>query len=360
MKIAIVVGTRPEIIKMAPIIKESQKRGLSFKIIHSGQHYTHFMDEVFFKDLSLDKPDYNLRIGSGSHSEETAKVLLGLEKYLLKEEPDVVLVEGDTNTVFAAALCSSQLNIKVGHVEAGLRSFDRSMPEEINRTLVDHLSDYLFAPTCLSKRNLLNEGIEKSKIYVTGNTIVDALYQNMGQIDSSRILKKLNLKPGNYFLLTLHRNSNVDNRKIFHQILKGMGLIYKKFGLPIVYPIHPRALKTFKKFKFRINGGLVLIDPVGYIDFLKLQKDAKLVLTDSGGVQEETCVLKVPCVTIRLNTERPETLKVKSNILAGLDAVDILNCAVGMMRAKRDWRNPFGEGGSASLIISALEEKLRG
>ncbi|MFH1198741.1 MAG: UDP-N-acetylglucosamine 2-epimerase (non-hydrolyzing) [Candidatus Omnitrophota bacterium] len=358
VKIAIVVGTRPEIIKMAPIIKECCRRKIRHIVIHSGQHYTHCMSEGFFKDLGLKKPDFNLCIGSGSHPEQTAKILLRLEKYLLKEKPDVVLVEGDTNTVFASALCAAQLKIKIGHVEAGLRSFDRSMPEEINRILVDHIADFLFVPTNISRGNLLKESVDRKKIYVTGNTIVDALYQSMQRIDSSAVLKKLNLKKSGYFLLTLHRNTNVDDKEIFSKILKGLELISEKFNLPVVYPIHPRARKNFEKFGFSCGKNLILTDPVGYIDFLKLQKNAKLVLTDSGGVQEETCILRVPCVTIRLNTERPETLKVKSNILSGLDSKSILRCAVKMLKADKRWANPFGQGQAAKKTIAILEKEL--
>ena len=232
------------------------------------------------------------------------------------------------------------------------------MPEEINRILVDHIADFLFTPTNISRDNLLKERIDRKKIYVTGNTIVDALYQSMPGIDSSAILNKLNLKKGGYFLLTLHRNTNVDSKEIFSKILKGMDLISEKFNLLVVYPIHPRARKNFKKFKFSYANRLILTDPVGYIDFLKLQKNARLILTDSGGVQEETCILRVPCVTIRLNTERPETLKVKSNILSGLDSKSILCSAVKMLKADKKWANPFGQGHAAREIVAILKKEL--
>lgn len=355
MKISIILGTRPEIIKMSPVIRECEKQNLDYFILHTGQHYSYNLDKLFFEDLELPAAKYNLDVGSGTHAEETGKMLIGIEKVLKKEKPDVVLVEGDTNTVLAGALAASKLHIKVGHIEAGLRSYDRTMPEGINRVLADHVSDYLFAPTEKAKENLLREGLSEDKIFVTGNTIVDAVYQNL-EIARRKVnvLNKLNLNPKEYFLVTAHRQENVDVKGRLKGILEGLGLVYNELNLPIVYPIHPRTMKRIKEFGLEVPEGVRLIEPVGFLEFLQLEANAKLVLTDSGGVQEETCILKVPCVTLRDNTERPETLEVGSNVLAGVNQEKILEGVSVMLNAKRDWRNPFGDGKAGSWIVEIL------
>jgi len=358
MKISIILGTRPEIIKMSPVIRECQKQHLSFFILHTNQHYSENLDKVFFQDLNLPQPKYNLKIGSGTHGEETGKMLIGIEKILLKEKPDIVLVEGDTNTVLAGALAAAKLHIKVGHIEAGLRSYFWEMPEEINRVLTDHCSDFLFAPTSRAKENLLKEGIARNKIFVTGNTIVDAVYQNLKIAGKkSKILSKLSLQKEEYFLLTTHREENVDKKERFQGILQGLNLIYKKFNLPIVYSAHPRAKKMIEKFKLNIPKGVRLIEPLGYLDFLSLEASAKLILTDSGGIQEESCILKIPCVTLRDNTERPETLEVGSNILAGINPQKILISTSKMINKRRNWKNPFGDGKTSVKIIKILRKE---
>ncbi|MCD6456367.1 MAG: UDP-N-acetylglucosamine 2-epimerase (non-hydrolyzing) [Methanophagales archaeon] len=289
------------------------------------RHYSYNLDKIFFEELELPEVKYNLDVGSGSHAEETGKMLMGIEKILKEEKPDVVLVEGDTNTVLAGALAASKLHIKVGHVEAGLRSYDKSMPEEINRVLADHVSDCLFAPTGKAKENLLREGIEEDKIFVTGNTIVDAVYQNL-EIAKRKVdvLNKLNLNHEEYFLVTAHRQENVDEKERLKHILDGLELVYDEFNLPIIYPIHPRTKKRIKEFRLEVPKGAELIEPLGFLEFLQLEANAKLVLTDSGGVQEETCILRVPCVTLRDYTERPETLEVGSNVLVGINQNKIL------------------------------------
>ncbi|KKG13328.1 UDP-N-acetylglucosamine 2-epimerase [Methanosarcina sp. 2.H.T.1A.6] len=354
MKLSIILGTRPEIIKMSPLIRECEKRNLDYFVLHTGQHYSYEMDRAFFDDLELPKPAYNLDVGSGSHAEQTGKIMEGIEKVILEEKPDVVLVQGDTNTVLAGALAASKVHIKVGHVEAGLRSYDRSMPEEINRVVVDHVSDYLFAPTELSKQNLLKEGIEESKIFVTGNTIVDAIFQNL-EISNKKVdvLNDLGLKSKEYFLLTSHRAENVDSREQLGKLLKGISTIQKEYSLPVVFPIHPRTEKKIKEFGFSLDG-IRPIKPVGFLEFLQLEANARLVFTDSGGVQEETCILGTPCVTLRDNTERPETLEVGSNVLAGVEPDRIIQSAIKMMSEKRSWINPFGDGRAAEKIIDTL------
>ncbi|MCD6515573.1 MAG: UDP-N-acetylglucosamine 2-epimerase (non-hydrolyzing) [Candidatus Odinarchaeota archaeon] len=354
MKIAIILGTRPEIIKMSPIIRELEKRNSDYFILHTGQHYSYNLDQVFFDQLKLPRPKYNLQVGSGTHAEETGKMLIGIERILLKEKPDIILVEGDTNTVLAGALAATKLNILVGHVEAGLRSFDREMPEEINRTLTDHISDFLFAPTEKAKQNLLKEGIPSEKIFVTGNTIVDAVHQNLKLSNIQfNTLNDLDINSDDYFLVTVHRQENVDNKERFQGILDGLKLVHEELNIPIIFPIHPRTKKRMKQFNLRPEG-VTLIDPIDYLSFLQLESKAKLILTDSGGVQEEACILRVPCVTLRYNTERPETIEVGANVLAGTDPNEIVEKVKFMLNKKRDWNNPFGDGKAGKRIVKIL------
>lgn len=360
MKIDIVLGTRPEIIKMAPVISQLERRNVDFFILHTGQHYTYELDRVFFEQLKLPKAKYNLKVGSGSHSEQIAKILIGVEQVLRKENPDVILVEGDTNSVLAAALAASKLNIKVGHIESGLRSYDRRMPEEINRILTDHCSDYLFAPTEKAKAILLEEGIPEEKIFLTGNTIVDAVYQNLEIArEQGNALNILNLSPKEYFLVTIHRQENVDSLARFLSILNGLNGLANEFRLPVIYPVHPHSRKRMQEFHLEPHD-ITLIDPVDFLGFLQLESNARLILTDSGGVQEEACILGVPCVTIRDNTERPETLEVGANILAGTIPKAILRCSQIMLDRENNWRNPFGDGKAGERIASILMGDING
>lgn len=360
MKIAIVVGTRPEIIKMAPVVRELVRTSTDFFILHTGQHYSYNLDRVFFKQLKLPHAKYNLEVGSGSHAEQTAKILIGVEKLLQAESPDIVLVEGDTNSVLASALAATKLHIKVGHIEAGLRSYDRQMPEEINRTLTDHCADYLFAPTEKAKAILVGEGIPVEKIFITGNTIVDAVYQNL-EIARQRgnTLNRLQLKPKEYFLVTLHREENVDSRARFASILEGLDEVAAEFGLPVIYPVHPHSQRRMVEFDLRPKN-LTLIDPVDFLGFLQLESNARLILTDSGGVQEEACILRIPCVTLRDSTERPETIEVGSNILAGTSRDEILKDTRLMLSRGDHWMNPFGDGKAGGRIVSIVVEGKHG
>lgn len=339
---------------MSPIIRQCEKQGIDYYILHTGQHYSYEMDKIFFEQLKLPQVKYNLDVGSGKHGEQTGKMLASIEEILIKDMSDIVLVQGDTNTVLAGALAASKLNIKIGHVEAGLRSFDCTMPEETNRIIADHISDYLFAPTETSRKYLLNEGIPKEKIFVTGNTVVDAAYQNLEiSKDGVDILKELDLKEKEYFAATAHRAENVDNKERLGRILSGFSQIYKEFGLPIIFPAHPRTVKMIKKFGFEIPEGTGLIEPLGYLEFLQLESGAKMILTDSGGVQEEACILKVPCVTLRNNTERPETVDVGANIVAGRGE-NIIECTKKMLEFEPGWKNPYGDGNAAELILQSL------
>jgi len=355
MKTAVILGTRPEVIKLAPVIKELAGKKAGFFVLHTGQHYSYEMDKLLFEQLELPAPEYNLEIGSGTHAETTGRMLIEIEKVLVDEKPDVVLVEGDTNSIMAGALAAVKLGIKVGHIEAGLRSYDRNMPEEINRIIADHISDYLFAPTAKAAKLLTGEGIAEDNIYVTGNTIVDAVYQNIelagNKVD---VLKELGLKAKEYLLLTLHRQENVDNRERFAAILDGIERVSAALGLPVYYPVHPRSKKMMAEFKLNPQN-VILSGPVDFLSFLQLESNARLIFTDSGGVQEESCILQVPCVTVRDNTERPETVEVGANIIAGAVPENILKAAQTMIGRADDWENPFGDGMAARRIIDILE-----
>ena len=365
MKICIVVGTRPEIIKMSPIIRECEKKGLNYVLVHTGQHYSYNMDKVFFDDLGLKEPEYKLDIGEeySTDCSQTGETVKRMEKILTKEKPDIVLVEGDTRSVLAGAIASVKLHTKLGHVEAGLRSFDRGMPEEINRILTDHCSNLLFAPTKTSKQNLLNEGISKKKIFVTGNTIVDAVHQNLNIAKKkSKIMNDLGIKD-EYALLTLHRQENVDVKQSFSNIIRALTKIY----FPVIFPIHPRSRKMAKRFKLynELKNAVRLIEPVGYLNFLNLLSSARLVLTDSGGIQEEACILNTPCLTLRDNTERPETVEAGANYLVGTNPKKIVKMVNKILNdtnfeeRMRNAKNPFGDGRSGGRITQTVIQELR-
>ncbi len=356
MRICFIVGTRPEIIKMAPVIRECQKRLIPFFIIHSNQHYSEDMDSIFFDELELPAPNYNLDVGSGQHSNQTGNILIKMEPILLDEKPDLVLVQGDTNTVLAGALAASKLNIKVGHIEAGLRSYDRMMPEETNRVLTDHMSQYLFA-VCSNQQNILSgEGISDDKIYTVGNTVSDSLFQHLDIAESkSNILSELSIDAGDYFLVTVHRASNVDVKEHLLEVMQLFDEIHNHYSNSIIWPIHPRTKVKLSEYKITTPQYLKLIPPVGYLDFIKLQKNAKLILTDSGGIQEEACLLGVPCITLRENTERPETIEVGSNVLVGRNADKALaETKKWLSTLSYNWKNPFGDGHVSKAIIDII------
>ncbi len=369
IRICLVLGTRPEIIKMAPLIRYCAKKRLDYFVINTGQHYDYLMSKVFFRQLGLPKPKYNCAGRSGTHAEETGRMMIFIEGVLLKEKPDVVVVEGDTNTVLSGVLAAAKLTIPVAHVEAGLRSFDRRMPEEINRILADHAADYLFAPTPESAENLMREGIPRRNIFVVGNTIVDALLQNMKMVQRPSFIERrcgVRIVKNAYMFVTAHRPENVDLQKILKDILRGLGFVHKKYGLPIIYSVHPRTKKTLKRIglssilaRICAKRGIHVVDPVSYHHQIWLLENARLVITDSGGIQEECCVLRVPCVTVRMNTERPETVRVGGNIIAGTDPRRISACVDIMMKRKRRWANPLGDGKSAGRIITTLLRRTR-
>jgi len=358
MKIGIIVGTRPEIIKMAPVIRECQKRAIPYFIIHSNQHYSEEMDSIFFKELELPAPHYNLGVGSGLHSNQTGNILIKMEPILIEEKPDVVLVQGDTNTVLAGALAASKLDMKVGHIEAGLRSYDRTMPEETNRIMTDHISEFLFAVGPNQERILKSEGIDHNKIHTVGNTVSDSLFQNLEiSAQKSTILNDLELTKGEYFLVTAHRASNVDVASNLMELLHLFDEMHANYTGTIVWPIHPRTQSKLKEFNIELPSYLQLIAPVGYIDFIQLQKHAKLILTDSGGIQEEACLLGVPSLTLRENTERPEAIEVGASELVGRNADKAVKAAKQWLsRDDYSWENPFGDGHVAEAILDIITD----
>jgi len=361
MKFCIIVGTRPEIIKMAPVIRECQKRKINFFILHSGQHYDYKMDKLFFEELELPQPKYNLKVGSQPFRKHVGLMMKGMMKIFVKEQPDAVIIQGDTITVLMGAMAAKRWDIPVAHHEAGLRSHDLTMPEEINRILTDHLSEYLFAPTQDSIKNIKEEGLNAKYYSRTGNTIVDAVQQHIKLADKKvDVLKKFKLTAKKYFLVTAHRQENVDRSQRLKEILAGLGKVKQAYpSYEIIYPMHPRTKKKIAEFQFTVPKGIRVTEPVGFLEFLQLEKNAALCITDSGGVQEESSILRVPCVTIRDNTERPETIKAGMNILAGTDPGKILDCVKTMLNKKIKWKMVFGDGHAGEKIVEELVQQIK-
>ena len=361
MKLAIILGTRPETIKLAPLILACKERHIPYIILHTGQHYSYNMDQLFFEELALPKPDYHLHLSltSGGQGEQVGKMLIGIEEILQKEKPSAILVQGDTNSVLAGALAAAKLQIPIAHVEAGLRSYDRSMPEELNRIITDHLSTYLFVPTPLARDIALKEGITKTSIILTGNTVVDAITLYKEKALQSTFLKTYKLKKQEYILVTAHRAENVDHADKLQNIFTGLQRLAQETQLPLIYPLHPRTKKFMTAYNIQAPKEVQVIDPIGFFDFLQAEMFARLVLTDSGGVQEETCILGIPCVTLRENTERPETLTVGSNVLAGTNPEKILSCSLAMLAKKPTWKQPFGDGKAGHHMLDYLQSALK-
>jgi UDP-N-acetylglucosamine 2-epimerase (non-hydrolysing) len=350
MRILHIVGARPNFMKAAPLLRVLRSRGMQQMLVHTGQHYSANMSDVFFTQLAIPEPDINLGIGSGSHACQTAEVMLRFEPVVLEQQPDIVVVYGDVNSTVAAALVCSKLGIPVGHVEAGLRSFDRTMPEEINRLVTDQISDLLFTPSADADENLQREGIPTEKIYRVGNIMIDSLVE---LLPVSRQCPQ-NGFPRRYALVTLHRPSNVDNNESLKKIVKDLLAINE--DLRVVFPVHPRTRQRIADFGIDASG-LHLIDPIPYIEFLALQTRATLVITDSGGIQEETTFLNVPCLTVRENTERPITLTLGTNVLVGQDSGKLRREAATILqgKGKSGAIPPLWDGRTAERIADILE-----
>lgn len=363
IKILNIVGARPNFMKIAPIhrIMEASP-GIEPILVHTGQHYDEKMSHIFFEDLELPQRDVYLGVGSGSHAQQTGAIMIELEKVTLDNKPDLVVVVGDVNSTMAAALVASKLHIPIAHVEAGLRSFDRAMPEEINRMVTDALADFLFVTEESGRQNLLKEGIPSEKIYFVGNVMIDSLLSHLKNAKKSKIISQLNRDHQPYALLTLHRPSNVDNEKTFDGILTALEQIERE--IPIIFPIHPRARKMLEHFHFGARIARMknfnLIDPLGYLNFLSLMEKAKFVLTDSGGIQEETTVLGIPCLTLRNNTERPVTVEVGTNVIVGMDPNKIVNESFKILsgQSKKGKIPPLWDGKAAQRIVDVVEHRI--
>ncbi|NLG73902.1 MAG: UDP-N-acetylglucosamine 2-epimerase (non-hydrolyzing) [Chloroflexi bacterium] len=361
MKILHVVGARPNFPKVAPIMAAMAAHGDRFTqvLVHTGQHYDHNMSKVFFEDLNIPDPDEYLGVGGGTHAEQTARIMLAFEPVLLKHRPDWVFVVGDVNSTVACALVAAKLGVRVAHVEAGLRSRDRSMPEEINRLLTDQLADLLFTPSRDADANLLQEGIAPEKIHFVGNVMIDTLVHMLPKARQRPGPAALGLQPGSYILATLHRPSNVDHPATLQQLMDALQQVGREW--PVVFPVHPRTRKMIEEYQLhRPDCGVLLLDPYGYLDFLSLMLSAGLVLTDSGGIQEETTYLGIPCLTARPNTERPVTITEGTNRLVESRCEAIVEAVQQVMRSPRPAGKPpqFWDGQAAHRIVKVMTEGM--
>lgn len=355
MKILSVVGARPNFVKIAPLAKTFSERGFTHVLVHTGQHYDYEMSKVFFSDLDLPEPDRHLGVGSGTHAVQTGKIMAAMEKALLEEAPDITLVVGDVNSTLAAAIASAKLGLPVAHVEAGYRSFDMRMPEEINRVVVDRISHLLFSPTENAVLNLMNEGVKRESIHFVGNIMIEALLTNREKAQKSNILEKIGVKKKRYCVATVHRPHNVESKKNMQIILDA----FSQAPLPVVFPVHPRTREAIARYNLDTAGANVhMIKPLGYLDFVRLLSQAACVITDSGGIQEEALVLQVPCVTVRETTERVETIKAGANRLCALDIEAILTCLKNVLENNKEFEIPlFWDEGVSKRIADVLERE---
>ncbi len=361
-EVAVVVGTRPGIIKFSPIIRALDQLRIPFFIVHTGQHYSYNMDKQFFDELELPAPRFtndNARRQT-LHGAQTAEMIKAAEQAFVEAKPKAVIVGGDANTNLAGALAARKLGITLAHLEAGLRSDDWSMPEEHNRVMIDHISEILLAPTERARQNLVEDNV-KGKIHVVGNPIVDAVYQNRKIARTkSTILEDHNLVDGEYFLLTFHREENLYNHRHLQNLIQTIEKILEQFENRVVFPMHPHTLKRLTEAglsqRITEHANLTITNALGYIDFLRLLSSARLVLTDSGGIQEESCILQIPCVTLRENTERPETVEAGANLITGTEFDRVRQGMDAMLAKERTWDNPFGDGKAAERIATILSE----
>lgn len=355
-----VVGARPNFMKIAPVLAACAKRpGIVSRLVHTGQHYDEKMSRLFFEELGIPKPDVDLEVGSASHALQTATILERIEPVLLDWKPDLVLVVGDVNSTVACGLAAVKLGIRLAHVEAGLRSFDRSMPEEINRLVTDAISDLLFVTEPSGLENLRREGVSDAKVHFVGNVMIDTLLAHRERASRSDVLARLGLAPRGYAVLTLHRPANVDDPKVLGGILDPIAGLARR--MPVIFPVHPRTRAGLAGLPAlaAAGAGLLLVEPQGYLDFLKLTMDARLVLTDSGGIQEETTILRVPCVTLRENTERPVTITHGTNRLGGTTPEGIRDAIAAALATDPAGSSPppLWDGRAAERIAEILERE---
>lgn len=359
MKITLIAGARPNFMKIAPIIKEilstnTEHSSISYRLVHTGQHYDDKLSKVFFEELEIPEPDVNLGAGSGSQAEQTARIMVEFERDLIKNPTDLVVVVGDVNSTMACTIVAKKLNTKVAHVEGGIRSWDMTMPEEINRMATDALADYFFTTSRVANDNLKNTGVSEDRIFFVGNTMIDSLLTNLVKIKRPEVWDKQGLKNENYLVLTLHRPSNVDDLNKFENLVNA---IDENAGMPVVFPVHPRTKKNYDQLSIKPQF-VVPTDPLSYLEFIYLIKNAKGVITDSGGVQEETTVLGIPCLTLRNNTERPETVTIGTNEMIGED-IEVLKNSLSNLKAGK-WKTgeipELWDGRAAERIVSILKE----
>ena len=365
VRIINVVGARPNFMKMAPIYQcmLAEPRFDPY-LIHTGQHYDHAMSELFFQQLGLPEPHRYLGVGSGQHGEQTGKIMMDFERAVLDIRPKLVVVVGDVNSTIACGLVAVKLGIKLAHVEAGLRSYDRTMPEEVNRVLTDQISDYLFTTERSALGNLLREGIAEERVYFVGNVMIDSLKQHQNKAAGRDVLEHLGINPRGYMLVTLHRPSNVDDAGMLESLMRALSELSRR--VPVVFPVHPRSRNKIREFGLsdlvEHSPGLQLVDPLGYLDFLKCMSSATAVITDSGGIQEETTVLGIPCITVRDNTERPVTVREGTNVVVGRDPDALLREAIAVLDggAKQGTLPELWDGKAAERIVSSLAKELLG
>lgn len=359
MKVLHVVGARPNFMKAAPVYRALADQGREQILVHTGQHYDALMSDVFFKALEIPNPDESLNVGSGSHAQQTAAIMSRFEPVVLKHKPAIVLVYGDVNSTVAAALVCSKLGLRVGHVEAGLRSFDRTMPEEINRMVTDQLADLLFTPSADGNENLAREGVAREKVFLVGNVMIDTLIQFLPKADELFPQLETELSLDSFGLITLHRPSNVDDELSFLPMLQALDRLSRE--LPLIFPVHPRTRQKWLKELGRCNPNLRAIEPLGYLEFLALQKNAKVVITDSGGIQEETTYLGTPCLTLRENTERPITVTLGTNVLIGRDWELLEKEFHEALRSdhRQKGRPPLWDGRASERIAQILTLQVR-
>ncbi len=363
MRVTIVAGARPNFMKIAPIIRAIRKaqkedKNICYRLVHTGQHYDKKMSADFFEQLNIPEPDINLEAGSGTQAEQTAAIMIRFEKELMENKPDIVLVVGDVTSTMACTITAKKLCVDVAHVEGGLRSYDWTMPEEINRIVTDSIADYFFTTTEMAGDNLKKQGVDAGRIFFVGNTMIDTLYYNKERFRKPAIWDKIGLHNKSYFILTLHRPSNVDYETTLETILNT--ILSSTSGLPVIFPVHPRTRKMLQKMKFE-DSRLIQLDPLSYLEFMYLVERAKAVITDSGGITEEATVLKIPCVTLRNSTERPETVLIGSNELVGSDPNNLKKYLTRIIQ--NDWKHgnipELWDGNTSERIIESLLEIYR-